>query len=45
MAKRIKINFNTYKFADYKEKIIDLLKSVCRVSTETIEIIEQMPVL
>jgi predicted helicase len=35
--------FNTYKFSDYKEKVIDLLKRVCTVSVETMEIIEQMP--
>lgn len=34
--------FNTYHFADYKEKVIDLLKRVCTVSTKTIKIIEQM---
>ena len=35
--------FNTYRFADYKVKVIDLLKRVCTVSVETIKIIEQMP--
>jgi len=35
--------FNTYKFADYKEKVIDLLKRVCTVSVDTMKIIEQMP--
>jgi predicted helicase len=34
--------FNTYKFADYKEKVIDLLKRVCTVSVETMKIIEEM---
>jgi len=34
--------FNTYRFADYKEKVIDLLKRVCTVSIKTMEIIEQM---
>jgi len=34
--------FNTYRFADYKEKVIDLLKRVCTVSVKTVEIIEQM---
>lgn len=34
--------FNTYRFADYKEKVIDLLKRVCTVSVKTMEIIEQM---
>jgi len=35
--------FNTYKFADYKEKVIDLLDRVCTVSVRTMEIIQQMP--
>ncbi len=39
----IREKFNTYKFADYKEKVIDLLLRVCTVSVETMRIIEQMP--
>lgn len=35
--------FNTYRFGDYKEKVIDLLKRVCTVSIKTMEIINQMP--
>jgi predicted helicase len=35
--------FNTYKFADYKEQVIDLLDRVCTVSVRTMEIIQQMP--
>lgn len=35
--------FNTYKFADYKEKVIDLLQRVCTVSIKTMEIIQKMP--
>ncbi|WP_416670106.1 type ISP restriction/modification enzyme [Egbenema bharatensis] len=35
--------FNTYKFADYKEKVIDLLDRICTVSVRTMEIIQQMP--
>lgn len=35
--------FNTYKFADYKEQVIDLLGRVCRVSVETMAIIAEMP--
>ena len=35
--------FNTYRFADYKEHVIDLLRRVCTVSAETMNIIEQMP--
>jgi predicted helicase len=34
--------FNTYFFADYKEKVIELLKRVCAVSVKTMEIIKQM---
>jgi len=34
--------FNTYKFADYKDKVIDLLKRVCTVSVETVRIIKEM---
>ena len=35
--------FNTYKFADYKEQVIDLLQKVCTVSVETMKIINSMP--
>ncbi len=35
--------FNTYKFADYREHVIDLLQRVCTVSVRTMEIIQQMP--
>ncbi len=35
--------FNTYKFADYKKHVIDLLQRVCTVSVRTMEIIQQMP--
>lgn len=35
--------FNTYKFEDYKEKVIDLLKRVCTVSVRTMEIVNRMP--
>lgn len=34
--------FNTYKFADYKQDVIELLKRVCTVSVETVEIVEEM---
>ena len=37
----IREKFNTYRFADYKEKVIDLLKRV-RVSVETMKIVEAM---
>ena len=35
--------FNTYKFADYKEQMIDLLQRVCTVSVKTMETIQKMP--
>jgi predicted helicase len=38
----IREKFNTYRFADYKEKVIDLLARVARVSVETVEITEAM---
>jgi predicted helicase len=34
--------FNTYRFADYKEFVIDLLMRVCRVSVETMRIVDAM---
>ncbi len=34
--------FNTYRFADYKPQVIDLLKRVCTVSVETMKIIDAM---
>jgi len=34
--------FNTYRFADYKEHVIDLLQRVCTVSIETVKIVNQM---
>ncbi|MEH2457131.1 type ISP restriction/modification enzyme [Nostoc sp.] len=36
--------FNTYRFADYKEQVIDLLRRVCTVSVETMQIIQQIQV-
>jgi len=42
--KTIAEKFNTYRFADYKEHVIDLLKRVCTVSVETMKIIEEMPI-
>ncbi len=35
--------FNTYKFEDYKEQVIDLLRRVCNVSVKTMDIVNQMP--
>jgi hypothetical protein len=34
--------FNTYRFADYKEQVIDLLMRVCNVSVETMKLISKM---
>lgn len=34
--------FNTYKFADYKDQVIDLIKRVCTVSVKTMEIVHEM---
>ena len=38
----IREKFNAYRFADYKEKVIDLLARVTRVSVETMEIVDAM---
>ncbi len=38
----IREKFNTYRFADYKEKVIDLIARVTRVSVETMAIVEAM---
>ena len=35
--------FNTYRFAEYKEAVIELLGRVCAVSVETMKIIQEMP--
>jgi predicted helicase len=35
----IREKFDTYRFADHKEKVIDLLQRVCTVSMETMKII------
>ena len=34
--------FDTYRFADYKERVIDLLGRVCTVSVKTVEIVSRM---
>ncbi|MEM7713352.1 MAG: type ISP restriction/modification enzyme, partial [Cyanobacteria bacterium P01_A01_bin.68] len=34
--------FNNYRFADYKEQVIELLQRVCTVSVKTMEIIQEM---
>ena len=38
----IRERFNTYRFKDYKENVIDLLKRVTRVSVETVGITDAM---
>lgn len=38
----IREKFNAYRFADYKEKVVDLLMRVTRVSAETVAITEAM---
>ena len=38
----IREKFNTYRFSDHKEKVIDLLRRVCTVSVETMEIVDRM---
>ena len=38
----IREKFDTYRFADHKEKVIDLLARVTRVSIETQRIVEAM---
>ncbi len=34
--------FKTYRFADYKEQVSDLVKRVCTVSVETVQIVKEM---
>ena len=36
----IREKFNTYRFSDHKEEVIDLLRQVCTVSVATMEIVE-----
>ena len=38
----IREKFNTYRFADYKEKVIDLIARVTRVSVETVAMTNAM---
>jgi predicted helicase len=38
----IREKFNTYRFADHKEKVIDLLARVTTVSVRTVEIMNAM---
>ncbi|OGN76487.1 MAG: DNA methyltransferase [Chloroflexi bacterium GWB2_49_20] len=41
-APTIAEKFNTYRFKDYKEQVIDLLCRVCAVSVETMKIVKEM---
>ncbi len=34
--------FNTYHFADHKERVIDLLQRVCTVSVNTMDVVDDM---
>ena len=38
----IREKFDTYRFADYKEHVIDLLGRVCAVSVQTQAIVAEM---
>ena len=38
----IRERFNTYRFADYKERVIDLLGRVCAVSAFTSTIVDEL---
>ena len=38
----IRERFNTYKFANHKERVIDLLQRVCAVSVETVRIVDEL---
>jgi len=40
--KTIAEKFNTYRFADYKEQVVELLKKVTTVSVETMKVIGEM---
>ena len=39
----IAAKFNTYRFADHKERVIDLLQRVCTVSVKTVAITAPLP--
>ena len=38
----IREKFNTYRFADHKERVIDLPQRVCAVSVETVRIVDEL---
>lgn len=39
----VRERFDTYRFADHKERVIDLLRRVCTVSVRTMELIDELP--
>ena len=41
----IRERFNKYRFADYKEQVIDLLRRVCTVSVRTMEIVDGLAII
>ena len=41
----VRDRFNTYRFTNYKEQVIDLLQRVCTVSVETVRIVDQLNLL
>ena len=42
MDPTIRAKFDTYRFTDHKERVIDLLARVVRVSVETAHIVEAL---
>ena len=38
----IRERFSAYRFADYKEQVIDLLRRVCTVSVKTMDVVDHM---
>ena len=38
----IKERFNTYRFADHKESVIDLLQRICTISVATMDVVDGM---
>ena len=38
----IRERFSAYRFADYKEQVIDLLRRVCTVSVKTMDVVDDM---
>jgi len=39
----IREHFNTYRFADHKDRVVDLLARVTTVSVETVRVLAEMP--